>query len=60
MKLLRKKLTYNDGEVKKVFEKSMWVCISNNFDVKTIVKKMLELLTKSKVDDKLSLEKEQS
>jgi len=34
----------------------MWVCVSNNFDVKTIVKKMLELLTKSKVDDKLSLE----
>jgi len=49
-------LVYNDGEVKKFFEKSTWVCVSDNFDVKTIVKKILESLTKSQIDDKLSLE----
>ncbi|XP_058743473.1 disease resistance protein RGA2-like [Vicia villosa] len=49
-------LVYNDGQVAKIFEKRMWVCISDNFDVKTIVKKMLELVTKGKIDDKLTLE----
>ncbi|KAK2451151.1 disease resistance protein RGA2 [Trifolium repens] len=49
-------LVYNDGEVRNIFEKYMWVCVSDNFDVKTIVKKMLEVLTNSKIDDKLSLE----
>ncbi|MCI19337.1 CC-NBS-LRR resistance protein [Trifolium medium] len=34
----------------------MWVCVSDNFDVKTIVKNMLESLTKNKIDDTLSLE----
>jgi hypothetical protein len=34
----------------------MWVCVSDNFDVKTILKKMLELLTGRKSDDKSSLE----
>ncbi|KAK2352772.1 disease resistance protein RGA2 [Trifolium repens] len=49
-------LVYNDGEIKKIFEKVMWVCVSDNFDVKTIVKNMLESLTKSKIDDTLSLD----
>ena len=49
-------LVYNDGEVKKIFEKCMWVCVSDNFEVKSIVKKMLESLTKSKIDDTLSLD----
>ncbi|XP_045792163.1 putative disease resistance protein RGA3 [Trifolium pratense] len=49
-------LVYNDGEIKKSFEKSMWVCVSDNFDVKTIVKNMLESLTKKKIDDTLSLD----
>ncbi|MCI05347.1 CC-NBS-LRR resistance protein, partial [Trifolium medium] len=49
-------LVYNDGEVTKVFDKSMWVCVSDNFDVNIIIRKMLELLTNSKIDDKLSLE----
>ncbi|CAK8560090.1 unnamed protein product [Lathyrus sativus] len=53
-------LVYNDVEVKNIFEKSMWVCVSDNFNVKTIVKKMLESLTKSIVDDKLSLENMQN
>ncbi|MCI04096.1 NBS-LRR resistance protein, partial [Trifolium medium] len=47
---------YNDVEVQNHFEKRMWVCVSNNFDVKTIVKKMLESLINSKIDDKLSFE----
>lgn len=49
-------LVYNDGEVQNLFEVSMWVCVSENFDVKTIVKNMAESLTNSKIDDKLSLE----
>ncbi|AET01334.2 NB-ARC domain disease resistance protein [Medicago truncatula] len=49
-------LVYNDGEVQNLFEISMWVCVSENFDVKTIVKNMVESLTNSKIDDKLSLE----
>ncbi|MCI10073.1 CC-NBS-LRR resistance protein, partial [Trifolium medium] len=49
-------LVYNDDEVKQIFEKIMWVCVSDNFDVKTIVKNMLESLTGDKPDDKSSLE----
>ncbi|PNX93872.1 CC-NBS-LRR resistance protein [Trifolium pratense] len=49
-------LIYNDGEIKKCFEKSMWVCVSDNFDVKTIVKNMLESLSKNKIDDTLKLD----
>ncbi|XP_058743697.1 disease resistance protein RGA2-like [Vicia villosa] len=49
-------LVYNDAEVAKIFEKHMWVCVSNKFDVKTIVKKMLESLTESEISDKLPLE----
>ncbi|MCH82008.1 CC-NBS-LRR resistance protein, partial [Trifolium medium] len=50
------RFVYNDVEVQNHFEKQMWVCVSNNFDVKTIVKKMLESLMDSKIDDKLSFE----
>ncbi|RHN38951.1 putative P-loop containing nucleoside triphosphate hydrolase, leucine-rich repeat domain, L [Medicago truncatula] len=49
-------LVYNDGEVTNYFEKCMWVCVSDNFDVKTIVKNMLESLTKEPINDTLSLE----
>ncbi|XP_045807653.1 putative disease resistance protein RGA1 [Trifolium pratense] len=49
-------LIYNDGEIKKCFEKSMWVCVSDNFDVKTIVKNMLESLSKNKIGDTLKLD----
>ncbi|CAI8608218.1 unnamed protein product [Vicia faba] len=47
---------YNDVEVQNHFEKKIWVCVSRNFDVKTIVKKMLESLTDRKIDDKSSIE----
>ncbi|MCH80210.1 CC-NBS-LRR resistance protein [Trifolium medium] len=49
-------LVYNDGEVQNLFEKHMWVCVSETFEVKTILKKMLESLTKNKIDDSLSLD----
>ncbi|XP_024628165.1 putative disease resistance protein RGA1 [Medicago truncatula] len=35
---------------------TMWVCVSDNFDVKTVVTKISESLTNIKIDDKLSLE----
>ncbi|CAI8608231.1 unnamed protein product [Vicia faba] len=49
-------LVYNDREVKDMFEKSMWICVSDNFDVKTIVKTIIESLTDSKIGDTLPLE----
>ncbi|CAL5195423.1 unnamed protein product [Lathyrus oleraceus] len=49
-------LVYNDAQVAMIFEKHMWVCVSNKFDVKTILKKMLESLTESEISDKLPLE----
>ncbi|XP_057990480.1 putative disease resistance protein RGA3 [Hevea brasiliensis] len=38
------KLAYNDDMVKSNFELKMWVCISEKFDVKIIVEKILESL----------------
>jgi len=49
-------MIYSDVEVQNLFEKRMWVCVSENFEVKTIVKSMLESLTKNKIDDALSLD----
>ncbi|KAF2319463.1 hypothetical protein GH714_016076 [Hevea brasiliensis] len=37
-------LAYNDVRVKSYFELKMWVCISENFDVKIVVEKILESL----------------
>jgi predicted AAA+ superfamily ATPase len=37
-------LIYNDENVKKEFELKLWICISDNFDVKKIVKQILESL----------------
>ncbi|XP_027337071.1 putative disease resistance protein RGA1 [Abrus precatorius] len=48
-------LVYNDFEVQTFFEMQMWVCVSDNFDVKTILKKILESITGDQVEDKLSL-----
>jgi hypothetical protein len=49
-------LVYNDEEVENLFENSMWVCVSDNFELKAIMKKMLESLTKNKIDDTFSLD----
>ncbi|AET01333.2 putative P-loop containing nucleoside triphosphate hydrolase, leucine-rich repeat domain, L [Medicago truncatula] len=45
-------LVYKDGEVKNLFEKHMWVCVSDNFDFKTILKNMVASLTKDDVVNK--------
>ncbi|XP_057989411.1 putative disease resistance protein RGA3 [Hevea brasiliensis] len=42
------KLAYNDEMVKSNFELKMWVCISDKFDVKIIVEKILESLDREK------------
>jgi Leucine-rich repeat (LRR) protein len=39
---------YNDEEVKKHFELRLWVCVSDPFDVKTIVAKLIESATKKR------------
>ncbi|XP_027336277.1 putative disease resistance protein RGA3 [Abrus precatorius] len=49
-------LVYNDLEVQNSFERKMWVCVSDNFDVKNILKKILESITDSQRQDQ-SLEK---
>ncbi|XP_027337012.1 putative disease resistance protein RGA1 [Abrus precatorius] len=49
-------LVYNDLEVQNCFEKKMWVCVSDNFDVKTILKKILESVTRRPTADGLSLD----
>ncbi|KAJ9159472.1 hypothetical protein P3X46_024979 [Hevea brasiliensis] len=42
---------YNDERVKAHFELRLWVCVSDTFDVKLIVKKILESATDSKPED---------
>ena len=42
---------YNDKIVKDYFELKMWVCISNDFDVKKIVEKIIESATKTKPEN---------
>ncbi|XP_027335667.1 putative disease resistance protein RGA3 [Abrus precatorius] len=49
-------LVYNDLEVQNSFEKLIWVCVSDNFDVKIIVKKILESVHGGQIEDKLSLD----
>ncbi|XP_027337660.1 putative disease resistance protein RGA4 [Abrus precatorius] len=39
-------LVYNHVEVQEFFEKQMWVCVSDNFDVKTILEKILVSITR--------------
>ena len=43
-------LVFNDKEIKKHFERKMWVCVSENFDVKIIVEKILESAKKKKLE----------
>jgi leucine-rich repeat protein SHOC2 len=44
-------LVYNDDEVEKVFDKRIWVCVSQEFDVKSILRKMLKSLRNDQVGD---------
>ncbi|KAL4601289.1 hypothetical protein ACB092_11G261100 [Castanea dentata] len=41
-------LVFNDKEVKDHFEPKVWVCVSENFDVKIIVQKILECIKKER------------
>jgi hypothetical protein len=42
---------YNDEKVKTYFEKKMWVCVSDVFDVKTIVEKIIGSATGTKPEN---------
>ncbi|XP_026438531.1 disease resistance protein RGA2-like [Papaver somniferum] len=42
---------YNDKSVEKYFEKKMWVCISDDFDVFKILKNIMESATGSRCQD---------
>ncbi|XP_050284279.1 putative disease resistance protein RGA4 [Quercus robur] len=44
-------LVFNDKEIKDHFEPKVWVCVSENFDVKIIVKKILECVKHEKPED---------
>ncbi|RDX98456.1 putative disease resistance protein RGA3, partial [Mucuna pruriens] len=43
-------LLYNDEAVRVHFELKMWVCVSDDFDVKTIAKKIIESKTNDEMD----------
>ncbi|XP_027337887.1 putative disease resistance protein RGA3 [Abrus precatorius] len=43
-------LVYNHLEVQEFFEMQMWVCVSDDFDVKTILKKILESITGDQIE----------
>ena len=44
-------LVFNDEKVKNHFELKLWVCVSENFDEKIIVKKILECVKHKKPED---------
>jgi Leucine-rich repeat (LRR) protein len=44
-------LVFNDEEIQKHFEKKLWVCISDDFDVKIIVEKILECAKGEKAEN---------
>ncbi|KAK4594011.1 hypothetical protein RGQ29_017906 [Quercus rubra] len=43
-------LVFNDEEIQKIFERKLWVCISDDFDVEIIVKKILEYAKGEKLE----------
>ena len=48
-------LVFNDEEINKHFEQKLWVCVSEDFDVKIIVEKILECATKKKPAENLQM-----
>ncbi|XP_028765318.1 putative disease resistance protein RGA3 [Neltuma alba] len=44
-------LVYNNAKANKLFDKQMWVCVSDEFDVKALVKKILESSINDGVSD---------
>jgi len=52
-------IVYNDEQVKSFFEKQLWVCVSDSFDFKFIVKQIVEALDGYKInDEQLDFEQE--
>ena len=51
---------YDDMKENKHFELTMWVCIYEEFDVKVIVEKIIESLTKKRSEPNFQLEMLQS
>ncbi|XP_027334100.1 putative disease resistance protein RGA3 [Abrus precatorius] len=49
-------LVYNELKKQNSFEMQMWVCVSDNFDVKTILKKIIESITRCQIAVGLSLD----
>ncbi|CAN1153931.1 Putative disease resistance protein RGA3 [Linum perenne] len=49
-------LVFNDASVESFFEHKIWVCISDNFDVKLIVEKIIESCTKVKPGKELQMD----
>ncbi|KAK4551366.1 hypothetical protein RGQ29_032388 [Quercus rubra] len=48
-------LIYNDEIVKNNFELKLWICISDNFDIKHIVKQILESLGNGRYEESLEI-----
>jgi hypothetical protein len=48
-------LVFNNEEINKCFEQKLWVCVSNNFDEKIIVEKILECAIKKKPEENLQM-----
>ncbi|KAL4600466.1 hypothetical protein ACB092_11G200600 [Castanea dentata] len=48
-------LIYNDENVKNNFELKLWICISDNFDIKHIVKQILESLGNRRDEESLEI-----
>uniref|UniRef100_A0A7N2R2D8 Uncharacterized protein n=1 Tax=Quercus lobata TaxID=97700 RepID=A0A7N2R2D8_QUELO len=44
-------LVFNDEEIEKEFERKFWVCVSDDFDVNIIVKKILEYAKGKKLEN---------
>ncbi|XP_030964209.1 putative disease resistance protein RGA3 [Quercus lobata] len=44
-------LIFNDNEIQNSFEQKLWVCVSDDFEVKVIVKKILECAQSMKPED---------
>ncbi|XVF37698.1 hypothetical protein REPUB_Repub20aG0032000 [Reevesia pubescens] len=50
------KMVFNNENVEKHFELKMWVCVSEKFDLKVIVEKIIEAATRSKPEKDLQME----
>lgn len=53
-------LVYNDDTIESEFELKMWVCVSNDFDVKTVLAEILAVATKQSKQRGLNLDQVQT